>query len=57
MLVIFSCPTLIEVYMSSNKPQTLRYEYSQATKILDAECNPASSDDIIKTCENLHVEE
>jgi hypothetical protein len=43
--------------MSANKPQTLRYEYSQATKILDAEYKPASLDDVIKTCENLHVEE
>jgi hypothetical protein len=34
--------------MSENEPQTLRDEYSQATKILDAEC---------KTCENLRVED
>jgi hypothetical protein len=43
--------------MNANEPQTLRNEYSQATKILDAECKSASLDDIIKTCENLHVEE
>jgi hypothetical protein len=43
--------------MSANEPQTLRDEYSQDTKILDAECKPASLDDVIKTCENLHVEE
>jgi hypothetical protein len=43
--------------MSANEPQTLRGEYSQATKILDAEYEPASLDDVIKTCENLHVEE
>jgi hypothetical protein len=43
--------------MSANEPQMLRYEYSQATKILDAEYKPASLDDVIKTCENLHVEE
>jgi hypothetical protein len=45
--------------MSANEPQTLRDEYSQATKILDAEYKqtPASLDDVIKTCENLHVEE
>jgi hypothetical protein len=36
---------------------TLREEYSWATEILDAECKPASLDDVIKTCENLHVEE
>jgi hypothetical protein len=48
---------LIEVYMSTNEPQTLRDEYSRATKILDAEYEPASLDDFIKTCENLHVEE
>jgi hypothetical protein len=40
------------------EPQTLRDEYSQATKILDAEYKQvsASLDDVIKTCENLHVE-
>jgi hypothetical protein len=38
-------------------PQTLRDEYSRATKILDAEYKPASFDDVIKTWENLHVEE
>jgi hypothetical protein len=43
--------------MSANEAQTLRDEYSRATKILDAEYKPASLDDIIKTCENLHVEE
>jgi hypothetical protein len=42
--------------MSSHVPQTLREEYSRATKILDAaEYKPASLDDVIKTCENLHV--
>jgi hypothetical protein len=43
--------------MSANEPQTLRDEYSRATKILDAEYKPASLDDVIKTCENLHIEE
>jgi hypothetical protein len=43
--------------MSANEPQTLRDEYSQDTQILDAECKPESLDDVIKTCENLHVEE
>jgi hypothetical protein len=43
--------------MSANEPQTLRDEFSQATKILDAEYKSASLDDVIKTCENLHVEE
>jgi hypothetical protein len=52
-----SVEALIEIYMSANKPQTLRDEYSQATKILDADYKPASLDDVIKTCENLHVEE
>jgi hypothetical protein len=32
-----SLEALIEVYMSANEPQTLRDEYSRATKILDAE--------------------
>jgi sugar diacid utilization regulator len=36
--------------MSTNEPQTLRNEYSRATKILDVQY-------VIKTCENLHVEE
>jgi hypothetical protein len=43
--------------MSVNEPQTLRDEYSQATKILDADYKPASLDDVIKICENLHVEQ
>jgi hypothetical protein len=43
--------------MSANEPQTLRDEYSRATKILNVEYKPASLDDVIKTCENLHVEE
>jgi hypothetical protein len=43
--------------MSANEPQTLRDEYSWATKILDAEYKPASLDDVIKTCGNLHLEE
>jgi hypothetical protein len=43
--------------MSANEPQTLRDEYSWASKVLDAEYKPASLDDVIKTCENLHVEE
>jgi hypothetical protein len=42
--------------MIANEPQTLRDEYSQATKILDAEYKSASLDDVIKTCENLYVE-
>jgi hypothetical protein len=45
------------VYMSANEPQTLRDEYSRATKILDAEYKPESLDNVIKTCENLHAEE
>jgi hypothetical protein len=38
---------------------TLRDEYSQATKILDAEYKQVSANlgDFIKTCQNLHVEE
>jgi hypothetical protein len=45
--------------MSANEPQTLRHEYSQAARNLDAEYKhlSASLDDVIKTCENLHVEE
>jgi hypothetical protein len=45
--------------MNANEPNTLRDEYFGATKILDAEYKPgsASLDDVIKTCENLYVEE
>jgi hypothetical protein len=52
--------TLIEVYFSANESQTLRDDYSWATKILDAEYEyiSASLDDDIKTCENnMYVEE
>jgi hypothetical protein len=52
-----SVEALIEFYMSENESQTLRYEYSREYKILDAEYMPASLDDVIKTYENLHVEE
>jgi hypothetical protein len=45
--------------MSANEPQKLIDEYSRATKILDADykLSSASLNDVIKTCENLHVEE
>jgi hypothetical protein len=43
--------------MSANESQTLRDEYSRATKMLDAEYKPESLDDVIKTCKNLQVEE
>jgi hypothetical protein len=45
--------------LSSNEPQTLRDEYSSAAKVLVAEYKQvsASLDDVIKTCENLHVKE
>jgi predicted metal-dependent HD superfamily phosphohydrolase len=43
--------------MSANEPQTLRNEYSRVTKILYAEYKPARLNDVIKTCEILHVEE
>jgi hypothetical protein len=43
--------------MNANELQKLRDEISQATKILDTEYKPASLDDVIKTCENLLVEE
>jgi hypothetical protein len=52
-----SVEALIEVDVSENEPQTLRDEYYRSTKILDSEYKPASLDDVIKTCENLHVEE
>jgi hypothetical protein len=43
--------------MTANEPKMLRDEYSLATKILDADYKPESLDDVIKTSENLHVEE
>jgi hypothetical protein len=45
--------------MSTKEPKTLRDEYSCATKILDTEYKQvsASLDGVMKTCENLHVEE
>jgi hypothetical protein len=48
--------------LSTNEPrgaQTIRDEYFQATRIIDAEykLKPPSLDDVIKTCENLHLEE
>jgi hypothetical protein len=43
--------------MIANEPQTLRDEYSRATKIIDAEYKPTNLDDVIKTCENIHVNE
>jgi hypothetical protein len=42
--------------MSANEPQTLRNEYSRARKFLFVEYKPSRLDDVIKTCENLHVE-
>jgi hypothetical protein len=36
--------------MNANEPQTLRDEYSRATKIIDAEYKPESLHDVIKTC-------
>jgi hypothetical protein len=46
-----SVEALIEVYMSANEPQTLRDEYSRASKTLDAKYKQgsASLDDVIKT--------
>jgi hypothetical protein len=54
-----SAEALVEVYLSTNEPQTLRDKYFWATMTLDAEYKQvfASLDDAIKTFENLHVEE
>jgi hypothetical protein len=43
--------------MSTNEPQKLRDQYSRPTKILNADYKPTSFDDVIMTCEILHVEE
>jgi hypothetical protein len=45
------------LFIGVHEPQTLRNEYSQATKILDAEYKPKSLDIIIRSCENLYAEE
>jgi hypothetical protein len=49
---------MIEVYLCANEPQTLSGDYSRATKNSDAKCKQLSArlDDVIKTCEKLHVE-
>jgi hypothetical protein len=52
-----SVEAMIEVYMSANEPQTLRGEYAQGTKTIDSEYKPARLVDVIRTYENLHVEE
>jgi hypothetical protein len=52
-----SVEALIEIHMIANEPQTLRDEHSRATKILDVEYKTAILQAVIKTCENLHVEE
>jgi hypothetical protein len=56
--ILSSVETLIGVYMSANEPktQTDKDEYSRATKILDAEYKQSRLDDVIKTCENLHID-
>jgi hypothetical protein len=38
-----SVEALIEIYLSANEPQTLRYECSRETKILNAQYKPDSS--------------
>jgi hypothetical protein len=54
-----SLEALIEVNLNSNEPQTLKDKYSHANKILYAKYKQSSAmlDDVIKTFENLHVEE
>jgi hypothetical protein len=44
--------------LSANEPQTLRGEYSRATKHINAEQKQvsASLDDVIMTYENLHLD-
>jgi hypothetical protein len=45
--------------LSANEPQTLRNEYSRAIKILDADYKKVTTSlyDLIKACENLHIDE
>jgi hypothetical protein len=54
-----SLEALIEVYLNSNEPETLKDKYSQANKMLYSKYKQSSAilDDVIKTCENLHGEE
>ena len=49
--------SLIEVYLTTNEPQTLVDEFSRSTKILVAKYKPAILDEVIKMCENLNQEE
>jgi hypothetical protein len=48
---------LVEVYWTTNEPQTLVSKLSCSTKILDAEYKPACLDKVIKRCDNLCQEE
>jgi hypothetical protein len=43
----------------ADEPQTLKDEYSRATKTLDAKYEQVSAnlDDVVKTCQELHVKE
>jgi hypothetical protein len=43
--------------MSTNEPKTICDKYSRVTEILNDQYKPASLDDVIKSCEDLHVEE
>jgi hypothetical protein len=40
-----------------NEGQTLRDEYSCVTKILETDYKPASLDEVIRSWDNIHVEE
>jgi hypothetical protein len=48
---------LLEVYLASNEPKSLVDEFSQSTKILDAEYKPAVLKEVTQMCTNLHTEE
>jgi hypothetical protein len=47
----------VEAYMSANETKRAQRWIFLSSKTLDADHKPASLDDVIKTCENLHVEE
>jgi hypothetical protein len=41
---------ILEVYLASNEPKSLRDEFLQSTKILDAEYKPAVLEEVTQMC-------
>jgi hypothetical protein len=49
--------SLLEVYLSAIVGRMIRDDYSQVIKILEADYEPESINDVIRICENFYVEE